>query len=159
MEESIVKIDDSGWSALVGQGVTGDTGASVGVDEGLVEVCFFVGGEADLTGDGSTKHETKETVQGDEVGAEGVVGVFVVDDFGKIKRINTDVGIETEPDVATANGIAEFLVLIFGVDNDDFGTDHHRADSFKLDSERLTSAGFSKDDKIGVFKAETIENN
>lgn len=44
MEEGIVEIDDGRRSGLVGEGIAGDAGASVSINEGLVEVSLFVGG-------------------------------------------------------------------------------------------------------------------
>ncbi len=44
VEESIVEIDDGRRGGLVRKGVAGDAGASVSINEGLVEVSLFVGG-------------------------------------------------------------------------------------------------------------------
>lgn len=156
MEQGVVEVDDGGRDGLVGERVAGDAGAGVGINEGLVKVGFFVGGESgdNLTTCGdlvATEHEAEETVEGDKVGAEGVIGVFGVDDLGEIEGVNADVGVEGETDVAATDGIAEFLVFVFGVDNDDLGTNHHGAESFKLDGERFTSTRLSKDDEVGVF--------
>ena len=41
--EGVVEVDDGGGGGDVSEGVAGDAGAGVGVDEGLVEVGFFVG--------------------------------------------------------------------------------------------------------------------
>ena len=76
-------------------------------------------------------------MEGDEVGAEGVIGVFGVDDLGEIEGVDADVGVEGEADVAATDGIAEFLVFVFGVDNDDFGTNHHGAECFKFDGRKI----------------------
>ena len=70
----------------MGEGVTGNAGAGVSVDKGLIEVSFFVSGEGgdDLTVGGdlvTAEHESEEAVEGDKVGAEGVVGVFAINDF------------------------------------------------------------------------------
>ena len=140
----------------MGEGVAGDAGAGVGINEGLVKVGFFVGGESgdNLTVRGdlvAAEHQAKETVEGDEVGAESVAGVFGVNDFGEVKGVNADVGVEGETDVAATDGIAEFLVFVLRVNNDDFGADHHGAESFKLDGERFTSTRLSENDEVGVF--------
>lgn len=44
VEEGVVEVDDGWRGGLVGEGVASDAGASVGVDEGLVEVGFFISG-------------------------------------------------------------------------------------------------------------------
>ena len=96
MEESVVEVDDGGRGGLVGEGVGGDAGASVSVDEGLVEISFFVRSEGCgrlAVRGGATEHEAEEAVQSDEVGAKSVVGVFTIDDFGKVEWIDADVGV------------------------------------------------------------------
>lgn len=86
MDEGVVEMEDSWWLGLVGERVGGDAGASVGVDEGLVEIGFFgwTEGGIDLAigcGLSAAEHEAEEAMKGDEVGTKRVVGVFGVDDF------------------------------------------------------------------------------
>lgn len=153
---SIVKIDDGRWSALVGERITSNAGARVGINQSLVEVSFFVGGEggddlairADLI---PSEHETEEAVQSDEVGAESVVSVFIVDNFWKIEGVNANIGVETEPDITAADSVTEALVFVFWIDDDNFAAHHHGTESFELHRKRFTSTGFSENNKIGIF--------
>ena len=98
-------------------------------------------------------------MESDEVGTESITGVFGVNNFGEVKGINADVGVEGETDVAAADGVAEFLVFVLRVNNDDFGADHHGAESFKFDGERFTSTRLSENDEVGVFQGETIKDD
>ena len=144
--------------------IAGDAGASVGVNKGLVKVGFFVGSEGgdDLATRGdlaTTEHEAEKTMKGDEVGAEGIVGVFGVDDFGEVEGVDANVGVEGEANIAATDGVAEFLVFVFGVDDEDFGADHHGAKSFEFDGEGFASAGFRKDNEVGVFQSEAVEDD
>lgn len=141
---------------MVSEGVASDASTSIGVDEGLVEIGFFVSGEgrddltvwSDLV---ATKHKAKEAVQGYEVGTEGVIGIFTINDFRKVKRIDADVGIQRETNITTTDSVAEALVFVFWVDDKNLGADHHRTESFKFNSERFTGTGFGEDDEVGVF--------
>ena len=144
--------------------IAGDAGASVGVDEGLVEVGLFVGSEGgdDLAIGGdlaATEHEAEKTMKGDEVGAEGIVGVFGVDDSGEVEGVDANVGVEGEANIAATDGVAEFLVFVFGVDDEDFGADHHGAKSFEFDGEGFAGAGLRKDNEVGVFQSEAVEDD
>ena len=146
------------------EGIAGDAGASVGVDEGLVEIGFFVGSEGgdDLAigGDLATaEHEAEKTVKGDEVGAEGVVGILSVDDSGEVEGVDANVGVEGEANITATDGVAEFLVFVFGVDDEDFGADHHGAKGFEFDGEGFAGAGFRKDNEVGVFQSEAVEDD
>ena len=149
---------------MVSERIAGDAGAGVGVNKGLVKVGFFVGSEGgdDLATRGdlaATEHEAEKTMKGDEVGAEGIVGIFGVDDFGEIEGVDADVGVEGESNVAATDSIAEFLIFVFRVNNNDFGANHHRAESFELDGEGFTATGLSKDDEVGIFQGEAIEDD
>ena len=64
-------------------------------------------------------------MKGNQVGAKCVVGVFGVDNFWKIKWVDTNIGVEGETNVGTTDGVAEALILIFWVDNENFGASHH----------------------------------
>lgn len=61
--------------------------------------------------------------------------------------------------IRTANSVAEFLIFVFGVDNDNFGANHHGTESFELYGERLSGTRFSEDDEIGVFESKAVEDN
>ncbi len=99
----------------------------------------------------TAKHEAEEAVEGDKISAESVIGIFAIDDFREVERVNADIGVEREANIAAADGVAELLVFVFWVDNEDLGADHHRAKGFELDGERFTSTGFREDDEVGVF--------
>ena len=98
-------------------------------------------------------------MQGDEIGAQGVAGVFDVDDFGQVEGVDADVGVEGEADVAAADGVGEFLVFVFWVDDDDLAADHHGAESFEFDGEALPCTGLGEDDHVGVFEREAVEDD
>ena len=144
--------------------VASDAGAGIGINQGLVEISLFIGSQCwdDLTiwpNLVATEHEAKKTVQGDKVGAESVISIFGVNDFGQIKWVDADIGVETKADITTAYGVAELLIFIFWVDDDNFGANHHGTHSFKFDSERFTSTRFREDHEVGVFQAKAIEDN
>jgi len=88
---------------------------------------------------------------------EFVLAFFI--DLGEIKRIDFGLSVKRKINVLTADGFAERLVFAFWVNDDDFSAKHEGAKSFKLDEIGLASAGFSKDDRVGVFKTEAVEDN
>lgn len=140
----------------MGERVTGDASAGVGVDEGLIKIGFFISGEGgdDLAAGGdlaTAKHEAKESVQRNKVGAESITSIFSIHDPREIEGVDADVGVEGETDVTATNGITEFLIFVFGVDDDNFGADHHGTEGFEFNSEGFTGTGFSEDDEVGVF--------
>ena len=51
------------------------------------------------------------------------------------------------------------MILVFWVDNKNFGAEHHRTQGFELDGERFTRTRFREDNHVGVFERETIKNN
>ena len=130
VEQGVIKIDDRWRGALMGERVASDTSASISIDEGLVEVGFFIGGEGrhnlavrpNLV---AAEHKTEQTVQSYKVGTQGVVSIFTIDYLRQIKGVDADVRVETETNVTTAHGVAKFLIFVFWVDNDDFGANHH----------------------------------
>ncbi|MNT91233.1 hypothetical protein D3C72_2322970 [compost metagenome] len=73
-------------------------------------------------------------MESDEVGAEGIVSLVVIDDTRKVKWINTRISIETKTDVAATNSVRQLLIFVFWIDNDHIAADHHRAERFKLHS-------------------------
>ena len=78
------------------EGVGSDASTSVGVDKSLVEVGFFGRSESRSGGavSGSltaANHEAKKAVECDEISAERVIGVFAVDDFGKVEGVDANV--------------------------------------------------------------------
>ncbi len=164
MEKGIVEINNGRGCALMGERIAGDAGAGVSIDESLVEVSFFVGGEGggDLTIGGdlvATKHEAEKAMKSDEVGTQGVISVFAINDTREIEGINADIGVEAEADITAADSVTETLVFVFGIDDDNFGADHHGAKSFEFDSKRFTGTRLCEDDKVGVFEAKTVEND
>ena len=164
MRQGIIEMDDGGWSALVSQRITGDASAGIGINQCLVEIGLLVGSQSgddltiwsDLV---ATEHQAEEAMQSDEVGTEGVIGVLTIDDFGQVEGVDADVGIEAETDITATHGVAKALIFILGVDNQDFGTNHHGADSFELDREGFTSTRFGEDHEVGVFQAEAVKNH
>ena len=148
VDESIIEITDGRRSGLMSEGIGSNTSTSISVDQGLVEVGFLGGGKTETA---ITEHETEKAVKGDEVGTEGVISVLRVDHLWQIKWINTDIGIKAEADIRTADGITEFLIFVLGVDDDNFGAKHHRAQGLKLNSERFTSTRLCENDEVGIL--------
>ena len=95
----------------------------------------------------------------DEVCTESIAGIFGIDDFGEVEWVDANIGIEAEADIAATDGVTEFLIFVFGVDNNDFRTYHHGAEGFELDGEGFTGARFGKDYHIGIFERETVKDN
>lgn len=99
MKEGVVEVDNGRWSGLVGEWVASNAGTGVGINEGLVEVSLFVGGESrnDLAIGGdlvAAEHEAEKTVESDKISAESVISIFAIDDFWKVEGIDTDVGVQ-----------------------------------------------------------------
>ena len=156
VEQCIIKIDNGGRGGLVGERVGSDAGASIGVDEGLVEIRLFIGSEGrnGLTvgsSDIAAEHEAEEAVEGDEISLESIICILSVDDLWQVEGVDADIGIEREADVGAADGVAELLIFILGVDNENLGANHHGAERLELDGEGLASAGLGEDDHVGVF--------
>ena len=86
-----------------------------------------------------------------EVCAKCIVSIFGVDNLWQIEWINANVGVKTEANIGAANGVGEFLILVFWVDNENFGANHHGAESFELNGKRFTCTRLSEDDHVGVF--------
>ncbi len=51
------------------------------------------------------------------------------------------------------------MILIFWIDDEDFGTDHHRAECLELDGERFTSTRLGEDYHVGIFQAKPVKYN
>ena len=73
-----------------------------------------------LTNGSTAEHEAEKAVKRNEIGTESIVGVFAIDDLGEVERVNADVGVETKTNIGATDGVAEFLVLVLGVNDDDF---------------------------------------
>ena len=154
--ESVVEINNRWRGGLMCERVWSNTGTSIGVDESLVEISFFVrrksgNGLATRTWLGTTEHESEKTMEGDKISAERVRGILRINHFWQIKWINANIGVEGESNVWSTDCITEFLILVFRVDDDNFSSHHHGADSLKLNCKRFTSTGFSEDDEISIF--------
>jgi len=90
----------------VGQRVTGNTGSGVGINQRLVEVGFFGGIEGRHRHAGSgylgaAEHQAEQTVQGDQVGAQGIIGLVTINHPGQVKGVNAGIGVQAESDVTT----------------------------------------------------------
>jgi hypothetical protein len=128
----------------VGQRVVGDAGFGVGFDQRRVQVGFFAWAQCRHHGAllppmhlglGAAHHQAQQAVQGDQVGAQRVVGFFGVDDRGKSNGLMRVANFQAQAHIGAADGVAHALVFVFRVDNEYLGAEHHAAQRFQLDGE------------------------
>ena len=94
-----------------------------------------------------------------QVGAQGIGGVFGIDHLRQVKGVNAHIRAQAQANIATTNGIAELLVLVFGVDNNHFRAGHHTADCLELDGEGFTSTRLREHHHVGVFQAKAVKDH
>ncbi len=92
MKEGVVEVDNGRWSGLVGEWVASNAGTGVGINEGLVEVSLFVGGESrnDLAIGGdlvAAEHEAEKTVESDKISARASLASSLSTTFGRSKGL------------------------------------------------------------------------
>ena len=61
-------------------------------------------------------------------------------------------GVERDIEIAAADRLGQKFVFALGVDDDDFGVEHERAQNFELGRVGFARARLGKDDRVVVFE-------
>jgi len=105
------------------------------------------------------EHEIHESDEIDDRTSEEIsrFGFGIFEASWEVERIDSFVGVEINVDIRATDGVDECLVFVFGIEDDDVGSEHKGAEYLEFDREGLSSTGFGENDHIGILCAESVE--
>ena len=101
----------------------------------------------------------KQTDQVRDIASKHAFRIVLIVFPREIERIEVHRRIQGDLHEAPPDGLAQVLILVFRIENDDTRPEHHGTQYLQLDRIALSGPGFREYDHIRVLQFETIEED
>src|SRR3989344_2811858 len=107
----------------------------------------------------TAEHNAEHPHQRHDVGAQDIGRRLVLARRRQVERIYVIFGVKRYIEVASADGLRQKLILALGVDDDNLGVEHQRAQNFQLGGVAFAGAGLGKDDRVVVLERKAVKKH
>ena len=132
--------------------VDGDVLERVGFGDGAVDDSVLLGCEP-------AEHDAEHPYQRHNVRAQDVRRRLVLARQGQVEGVDVIFGVERYVEVAPAHCLGQKFVHALGVDDNNLGVKHQRAQDFEFGGVAFAGAGFGKDNGVVVLQTKAVKEH